>query len=277
MHRERSILENTSLGKKIEYISDYNPSLLYPIPRALKRQDLGITQALPFVGQDIWNAFEISWLNTKGKPMVGMAEFIVPCESTHLIESKSLKLYLYSLNQCKFDSIADVERIIQQDLSATSGAYTQVTLAPLYRTIKESHKHFSGFCLDDLDISCDTYETEPAFLTTENHFVTETVYSDLLRSNCLVTGQPDWGSVQIFYSGNQIQHEGLLKYIVSFRNHVEFHEHCVERIFMDIMTRCQPEKLCVYARYTRRGGIDINPYRANFEVTQLEKARLCRQ
>lgn len=270
-------LHNSPLGKSSSYISQYQRDLLFPIPRQLKRDEIGIHGALPFTGADIWNAFEVSWLNVKGKPIVAYAEFNFPCESTHLIESKSFKLYLNSLNNTRFESFASVEKILIRDLSAAAGATVSVTLTPLGNVSEKIAHGLAGICLDDLDITCDTYLTQPAYLTTTSHIVTETITSDLLKSNCLITGQPDWGSIAISYTGKKIQHEGLLKYIVSFRNHNEFHEQCVERIFMDIMQFCQPEKCLVVARYTRRGGLDINPWRANYQIDIVENTRLVRQ
>lgn len=256
-------LKDAPLGKASSYIATYQRDLLYKIPRQLKRDEIGISTTLPFQGNDIWNAFELSWLNSKGKPVVALAEFIVPCESPYLVESKSFKLYLNSFNNTSFDSSETVLKTLRADLSETVGAGIDVKLFPLHQAA-QTPQSFSGLLLDDLDILCDTYHTQPLYLETENEWVTETLYSDLLKSNCLVTGQPDWGSIQIIYTGKKINHAGLLKYIVSFRNHDEFHEQCVERIFSDIMHRCTPEKLAVYARYTRRGGLDINPYRANY-------------
>jgi 7-cyano-7-deazaguanine reductase len=185
---------------------------------------------------------------------------------------------LNSFNNTLFDSFLSVSAILTRDLSEAAGEPVAVKLIPLGQLPEKIHSHFSGINLDELDIACDTYTTEPAYLQTEDMLVTETLYSDLLKSNCLVTGQPDWGSVQITYTGKKIQHEGLLKYIVSFRNHDEFHEQCVERIFTDIMKQCAPQQLLVYARYTRRGGLDINPYRATFNFAMnIENNRLCRQ
>jgi len=271
------LLKHAPLGKQSSYISHYQPGLLFPISRASKRDEIGISSALPFYGNDIWNAFEVSWLNAKGKPIVGAAEFFFPCESPNIIESKSFKLYLNSLNNTSFNSFAEVKKILARDLSEAAGAVVSVKLFPLSHAAVNIAQQFDGICLDDLDIACDTYTTQPEYLATENNAITETLHSDLLKSNCLVTGQPDWGSLQITYTGKQINHAGLLKYIVSFRNHNEFHEQCVERIFMDVMTHCQPEKLFVYARYTRRGGLDINPYRANYSLNDIENQRLFRQ
>lgn len=265
------------LGKKSTYIATYQPNLLFPITRLIKRAEIDITDHIPFQGVDIWNAFELSWLNKKGKPMVALGEFIFPCDSPNIIESKSFKLYLNSFNNSSFKSINEVAHAMQHDLSNAAGCAVNVTLSDIDNYTPIMKQTFSGICLDKLDISCDTYHVNSDFLKTEHTIVTETVYSDLLKSNCLVTGQPDWGSIQIHYVGKQIQHEGLLKYIISFRNHNEFHEQCVERIFMDIMRCCMPEKLTVFARYTRRGGLDINPLRSTESINQLSNIRLCRQ
>ncbi|OGT45924.1 MAG: NADPH-dependent 7-cyano-7-deazaguanine reductase QueF [Gammaproteobacteria bacterium RIFCSPHIGHO2_12_FULL_41_20] len=268
---------HSPLGKKNEYISHYQPDLLFPIERQAQRQQLGITaNALPFQGNDVWNAYELSWLNTQGKPMIAMAEFIFPCTSSHLIESKSFKLYLNSFNNTQFDSMEAVQAILVRDLTKATGTAVFVQIQTLANVCMELQRSFSGICLDELAVTCDTYSVTPAYLQTENQLVTESLYSDLLKSNCPVTGQPDWASVQIAYTGKQIQHAGLLKYIVSYRNHQEFHEQCVETIFCDIQRYCQPEKLCVFARYMRRGGLDINPYRANYPV-KLVNQRLWRQ
>lgn len=267
---------NSPLGKKSRYIAEYQRELLFPIPRIGKRQEIHVPAVLPFVGADIWNGFEISWLNAKGKPVVVVGEFIFPCTSPYIIESKSFKLYLNSFNNTAFDSISDVTKIMIRDLSEAAGAPVHVVLTPVAE-VRITTSALSGINLDLLDVACDIYETKPDFLSTTEKPVSETVYSDLLKSNCLVTGQPDWGSVQITYTGNQISHEGLLKYIVSFRNHNEFHEQCVERIFMDIWRRCKPTRLSVLARYTRRGGLDINPYRSTEIDFIPSNDRLCRQ
>jgi 7-cyano-7-deazaguanine reductase len=270
------ILKDAPLGKKATYTSQYQPDLLYTVPRQMHRKELGIQAKLPFQGNDIWNAFEMSWLNTKGKPIVATAEFIFPCTTPNLIESKSFKLYLNSFNNTAFESAQHVEETLMKDLSKAAGEKIIVKLFPLPHTHGKSAHHFTGIYLDILDIECQSYTINPDYLTTETSVVTETLHSDLLKSNCLITGQPDWASLQICYTGKKIHHEGLLKYIVSFRNHNEFHEQCVERIFTDIMAHCMPKKLVVYARYTRRGGLDINPYRSNYAVA-MENERLYRQ
>ncbi|MBK7645958.1 MAG: NADPH-dependent 7-cyano-7-deazaguanine reductase QueF [Betaproteobacteria bacterium] len=267
------------LGKATEYQSHYTPELLYPIPRQLKRSELGIADgALPFVGEDLWNAYELSWLNPKGKPVVAVGTFRFPVDSPNLIESKSFKLYLNSFNQTRFDSLEAVEVALVSDLSAAAGKLISVTLEPLSTHPKAIIGIPSGVLLDDLDIDCDCYQPAPQFLTADTgRVVEETLFSHLLKSNCLVTGQPDWAMVVIRYRGHVIDRAGLLRYIVSFRNHNEFHEQCVERIFVDIRKHCSPEALSVYARYTRRGGLDINPFRSTGEYATPDNTREIRQ
>jgi len=264
------------LGKTSEYVSTYTPTLLYPIPRVINRSELKITDKLPFHGVDIWNAYEISWLNEKGKPQIAVGEFYIPCDSSHLIESKSFKLYLNSLNQSQFSDQGSVEKTLQQDLSLACRVQVTVKLKSISDFTDQSIVGFPGQCLDDLDVTISTYQTNKADLTTQDQSIKESVHSHLLKSNCPVTGQPDWGSVVIHYAGMKIDHRGLLKYIISFRNHQEFHEMCVERIFMDILNQCEPKALTVYGRYTRRGGLDINPFRSNFEKVYPNQ-RLARQ
>lgn len=267
------MLENSVLGKKSVYPETYQPDVLFAIPRKQHREKLAIKSSLPFSGHDFWNAYELSWLNAKGKPQIAYAQFIFPCESPKLVESKSLKLYLNSFNHTKFASLEAVATVLRRDLSLLTESDVNVNVsfeAPLLTS------EFNGICLDDLDIECDIYLPHQDYLSTEDEEVNELLYSNLLKSNCPITGQPDWASIQIAYTGKKIRHDNLLKYIVSLRNHDEFHEHCVERIYIDIKKRCAPEKLCVYARYTRRGGIDINPYRANYPIT-IENNRLGRQ
>jgi 7-cyano-7-deazaguanine reductase len=277
MKHELDNVTLSPLGKETRYVAEYQKELLFPIARKLKRDEIQVPDRLPFKGVDIWNAYEISWLNEKGKPVVALGEFILPCYSPNIIESKSLKLYLNSFNNTRFASSEQVRQRIQHDLSECAGASVCVSLILLDESSSQIISSFAGICLDQLDIECDHFVVEPHFLTTESETVSEIVYSDLLKSNCLVTNQPDWGSVQIQYSGKKIQHAGLLKYIVSFRNHNEFHEQCVERIFMDIMQICQPEKLTVHACYTRRGGLDINPYRSTEKEMPDKIARQWRQ
>ena len=271
--------EESLLGKESPYCHQYDPSLLFPIPRQQKREELGISaDSLPFHGVDVWTAYEVSWLNEQGKPEARMARFTFDAASPNLIESKSFKLYLNSFNGSHFGSDEDVIRHLETDLSKASGKPVLAELFSLNepQTLIAHPPHAK--CLDDLPIEVAHYQVEPKLLKAQPHLpqIGERLYSHLLKSNCLVTGQPDWGSVVIEYEGVPIRHESLLAYIVSFREHNEFHEQCVERIFTDLMQRCRPKKLLVYARYVRRGGLDINPYRANFEV-QFDLSRFVRQ
>lgn len=255
--------EASPLGKPSAYRNTYAPELLYPLDRAPKRAEIGVGGVLPFVGEDLWNAYELSWLDPKGKPVVAIGVFRVPAESPRLIESKSLKLYLNSFNGTRLASMTVVAARIAQDLSAAAGAPVKVQLAEL----DAGERHVAtlrGTLIDAIDVDITNYQPAPQHLRTDDAAAAdETLVSHLLKSNCLVTGQPDWGTVYIRYSGAPIDRTGLLRYIVSFRDHNEFHEQCVERIFMDVMTRCAPTRLAVWARYTRRGGLDINPYRTS--------------
>jgi 7-cyano-7-deazaguanine reductase len=253
------------LGKPVAYCEHYAPGLLFPIPRQAKRAELGIREGtLPFGGEDLWHAYELSWLNPRGKPVVALGEFRVPADTPRLVESKSLNLYLNSFNQTRFESIEAVCRTIECDLSAAAGGHVRVTLTDLCERPRREIGEPPGTLLDTLDVAVDRYQPAPELLSSDvGSQVAETLHSHLLKSNCLVTGQPDWGCVVLSYRGPAIAHEGLLRYIVSFRQHNEFHEQCVERIFIDVTTRCRPEALAVWALYTRRGGLDINPFRSS--------------
>lgn len=267
------------LGKKTVYASTYDAALLCPVPRHPKREELGLGESLPFAGVDIWNAYELSWLNEKGKPVVAMAEFRVPCTSPHLIESKSFKLYLNSFNQTPFAGFEAVHEVLTEDLGRAAGAEVGVRLLDGAAIAGQVIATLPGRCIDDVDVEIDRYDLDPSLLdgaADPRQVVDETLHSHLLKSNCLVTGQPDWGSVLVRYRGGRIDPGALLRYLVSFRQHNEFHEQCVERIFADLMRRCRPERLTVYARYTRRGGLDINPFRSNFEP-EAQNLRLARQ
>ena len=278
--------EQSALGKPSAYADHYDPTLLFPIPRADKRREIGVGAAPVFFGADLWTAIELSWLNPRGKPQVAIAHFTVPCETVHIIESKSFKLYLGSFTNTPFPDAAQVLARLRADLNDAlwrgapamqSGVGVKILLPELFD--REPIHELDGLSLDRLDIECTRYTPAPELLRA-NHDeqpVTEVLTSNLLKSNCLVTGQPDWGSVQIAYSGPQIDQEGLLQYLVSFRNHNEFHEQCVERIFMDIWSRCKPAKLSVYARYTRRGGLDINPFRTSYPQPLPRNVRTARQ
>ncbi|MEY4753297.1 MAG: hypothetical protein RJA44_972, partial [Pseudomonadota bacterium] len=254
--------------------------LLFPIARAPKRAEIGILSAtLPFMGADLWTAYELSWLTPRGKPVVALASITVPCDSPAIIESKSFKLYLNSFNMTRFESPEQVRETLLRDLSAAAGVRVGVRLILPEQFDTQPIHELSGVNLDRLDLDCEHYTPAPELLRAalDEQPVEETLCSNLLKSNCLVTGQPDWGSVQISYTGPQIDQTGLLQYLVSFRNHNEFHEQCVERIYMDLMTRCQPTKLQVYARYTRRGGLDISPWRTSHPAAAPANVRTARQ
>jgi len=261
--------DDLSLGKQVEYEYNYNPALLQGVPRSLSRDTLALDAAsLPFSGIDTWTGYELSWLNSKGKPHVAILECNVPITSPNLIESKSFKLYLNSFNQTKFASSDEVTQVLSRDLSSCAGEPVEVNLLLPSAFGSLQFKEFSGTLLDDLDVEITSYSPDTSTLAVDETAasVSEMLMSHLLKSNCLITSQPDWASIQIKYEGKQIDHEGLLKYLISFRQHNEFHEQCVERIYCDIMQHCKPEKLTVCARYTRRGGLDINPFRSNFEA-----------
>ncbi|MDM0075765.1 NADPH-dependent 7-cyano-7-deazaguanine reductase QueF [Variovorax sp. J2P1-59] len=278
--------EQSQLGRASAYADHYDASLLFPIPRSTQREAMGIAgNALPFFGADLWTAFELSWLNPRGKPQLAIAHFTIPCETPNIIESKSFKLYLNSFNSTVFVDVEAVRERLKADLSEAAwrgsdrSASIGVKLLAPGEFDREPVDELDGLDLDRLDIECTQYQPAPELLSSDSTQapVTETLTSRLLKSNCLVTGQPDWGSVQIRYSGPAIDQAGLLAYIVSFRNHNEFHEPCAERMFTDIWRRCQPTKLAVYARYTRRGGLDINPFRTSWPQPLPANTRTARQ
>ena len=270
------------LGQSTQYPDQYDPSLLFQIPRSENRLKLGIkeNQALPFVGVDIWNAFELSWLNPKGKPQVALAEFQIPADSPHMIESKSFKLYLNSLNNAHFADEHELRERLITDLSAAAGSKITARIQANETIAKKGMQEMSGVLLDRLDIEIDPrIPADPSLLGVNEDFgpIEQCLVSHLLKSNCPVTGQPDWASVQIRYQGRPILEEGLLRYLIGFRQLGEFHEHCVETIFSDIKRECKPDKLSVYARYTRRGGLDINPFRTDHNAPWPDNIRHARQ
>jgi 7-cyano-7-deazaguanine reductase len=267
-------LTNLTLGKSTEYCSEYNPNLLQAVPRSLNRDDLSLQgNDLPFVGEDVWYGYELSWLNNKGKPVVAVAEFRFPCISPNLVESKSFKLYLNSFNQSHFSTMDEVTQILVKDLSNTAQAQAKVKLFPVEQcpelAIVSADKTYSS--IDEEDITIDSYHYQAELLnkaqtSPSTDEVSERLVSHLLKSNCLITNQPDWASIYIDYKGKAIDKAVLLEYLVSFRQHNEFHEQCVERIFCDLQQYCQLDELTVFARYTRRGGLDINPFRSTHET-----------
>jgi 7-cyano-7-deazaguanine reductase len=278
MSEMKKTLDKLHLGKATIYTSSYDASLLSPIPRSLGREALGLSASPDFGGVDLWTAYEVSWLDNSGKPHVAIAEFVVPADSDFIVESKSLKLYLNSLNQTIYESWDAVQQVIAQDLSTCAASSVGVILYTLDQFAEIGVVTLPGVCVDDIEATFDHYLPNPELLELDEgeQLVTESLCSHLLKTNCPVTGQPDWASVLIEYRGRKINHQSILKYIVSFRDEQDFHEQCVERIYSEIMEYCRPEKLTVYARYTRRGGIDINPLRSNDE-RGAESLRLSRQ
>jgi len=271
--------EDSPLGKSSEYIATYTPALLFPIPRAAKWAELGLSaETLPYQGVDYWNCFELSWLLPSGKPVVAMGEFAIPADSPNIIESKSFKLYLNSLNQTAFSSADELTAVLVKDLSAAAGKPVGVRLRSLAEVTAEGVAAAPGLCIDELDVSISNYsQPSPELLRCDQtRIVEECLHSHLLKSNCPVTGQPDWGTLVLEYRGAALDHASLLAYLVSFRQHADFHEQCVERIFLDLKRLLDPEHLTVYARYVRRGGLDINPYRSTGPISP-DNRRLVRQ
>lgn len=278
------------LGKPTNYISNYAPELLQAVPRSLNREDLGLVDSQPFSGWDVWHGYELSWLNAKGKPVVALMRCFVPASTPNIIESKSFKLYLNSFNQTRLPSLEEVVKRLKADLSATAGGSVVVELYQPDDTQAFALSALPGRCIDDLDIEVTQYSLEPRSLKSESaneleqrsreasgDVVSEVLHSHLLKSNCLITNQPDWASIIIEYKGRKISHELLLRYLISFRMHNEFHEQCVERIFIDLMSAFELESLSVQALYTRRGGLDINPYRTNTNQMMPPLYRVNRQ
>jgi 7-cyano-7-deazaguanine reductase len=278
-YSDAEALQGLTLGQSTSYKSEYDASLLQAVPRSLNRDDLNLPHPLPFYGCDIWTLYELSWLNNNGLPQVAIGEVRLPATSPNLVESKSFKLYLNSFNQTRFKRWEDVQQALQKDLSQCAGEPVSVELKSLQNFSGQAIVDFNGDCIDEQPIVIDRYDFDPGLLQTEENasVVEETLHSHLLKSNCLITNQPDWGSVEIQYRGAKIHRESLLRYLVSFRQHNEFHEQCVERIFNDINKLCQPSELTVYARYTRRGGLDINPFRSTHSSEPTHNVRMARQ
>ena len=269
-------LRRSPLGRATPYSDRYDAALLFALPRSLQREALGLTGALPFTGFDIWTAYELTWLDPRGKPAIAIASIEVPCESPSIVESKSVKRYIGSFAQSQFDSGEHVRTTIGRDVGAACGASVAVELrdpvsgAPAIAPL-------AGESLDGQSLSIDRYEIDARLLASSAPNVAETLTTELFRSQCPVTGQPDYASVQLTYEGPRIERAALLRYLVSYRRHAGFHEYCVERIFVDVMARCACAGLSVYARFTRRGGIDINPFRTNAGIPRPENTRTARQ
>lgn len=270
-------LARAPLGRPSGHPDRYAPSLLFAVPRAPQRAALGITGVLPFTGVDLWTAYELTWLDTGGKPQVALATFEVPADSPSIMESKSVKLYLGSFAQTRCAGLTEITGTIQQDLSHACGARVGVVLRGPTAFRGQSIRELAGESIDDLGVTCDAYDVDPALLSARGDVLDETLTSRLFRSVCPVTAQPDIASLQLTYRGPRIDREGLLRYLVSYRCHAGFHEHCVERIFTDVRGRCRCEALSVLARFTRRGGLDINPFRTNAGVANPDNVRTARQ
>lgn len=270
-------LHNAPLGKSSEYPDQYDPSLLFPVAREENRRRIGLEDGRwPWFGEDLWQAWEISWLRPGGVPAVAWAEIRFPAASPSIIESKSLKLYLNSLNQAVFSTVEQVAETITADLSSACGAAVDVRLLSVDESAPAIGRPEGYELIDDEPVDDVVYEYSAESLAVSGEQVSEQLCSHLLKSNCPVTGQPDWATVLIRYQGKKIDRSGLLRYIVSFRQKQDFHEHCVETVFTDLMARCKPEHLTVCARYTRRGGLDINPWRST-SPEQGPGPRLVRQ
>jgi 7-cyano-7-deazaguanine reductase len=272
-------VNDSSLGRPVSYAGDYDPTRLFAIPRAPARAALGLGDPLPFHGVDIWNAYELSWLDPRGKPRLALAELRVPASSPALIESKSLKLYLNGFMQTRVAGADELQSCIARDLSQAAGAPVAVHLMPLSALDGQAFGALEGDCIDDLELDFSEYaRPDPGLLAADDTPGAERLVSHLLKSNCPVTGQPDWASVQVDYAGERrIDRRSLLRYLVGFREHAEFHEQCVERIWRDLHALLQPRRLGVYARYTRRGGLDINPFRSSDPAAPAGNPRLARQ
>jgi 7-cyano-7-deazaguanine reductase len=270
-------LARAPLGHPSGHPDQYAPSLLFAVPRAPQRAALGLSGPLPFTGVDLWTAYELTWLDAGGKPQVALATLDVPIDSPSIIESKSMKLYLGSFAQTRCAGMTEIAATIERDLSQACGAQVGVVLRGPAAFEVQSIRELAGVSIDDLRVACDAYDVEPALLAANGDVVDETLTSRLFRSVCPVTAQPDIASLQLTYRGPRIDREGLLRYLVSYRCHAGFHEHCVERIFVDVASRCRCEQLSVLARFTRRGGLDINPFRTNAGAANPDNVRTARQ
>ena len=265
---QRTLHPSAPLGQKSSYPSGYDKTLLHPVERRMQRQAMKIPENVEFKGYDVWNAYEILCRNLKGKPMRTLATFLVPANSRNLCESKSVKLYLNSLNHERFSSLDVVAHIIARDLSEICEAPVKAIMKPDSLFSIENNFQESFRCIDDIDIEINHYMRTPELLIPDFHTIIEDkIATHLFKSHCLCTGQPDMGSIFIDYDGPKIDDESMLSYLVSYSEHAGFSENCIEQIFIDIMTCAKPKKLCIFGRFTRRGGIDINPYRSTHDIS----------
>jgi 7-cyano-7-deazaguanine reductase len=277
MNALRDDLAAAPLGHATDYPDTYDAGLLFAVPRAPQRRALGLGDVLPFAGADLWTAFELTWLDRLGKPEIAIASFEVPASSPAIVESKSVKLYLGSFAQTRFADAAAVTAVIAGDLTAAVGAAVRVELLAPAKFGQLRIVELAGESLDALPVEIARYEIDPSTLLASGAAVAETLRTDLFRSLCPVTGQPDFASIAIAYRGPRIDRGGLLRYLVSYRSHAGFHEHCAERIFVDVMAACRCEALSVEARFTRRGGVDINPIRSSAAASLPRNVRTARQ
>ena len=272
---------DTLLGKKTAYVFKYNPQILTPISRMLGRSNLSNANKFIAKGFDLWNCYEFSWLNDKNKPQARILEFYVKADSKNIVESKSMKLYLNSFSNTVFVDEHQVVKCLVRDLNTVTESLVVVKVKNLQEFHQQSLFCFQEICLDDLDVTITDFKVDKELLKKDisQQTVKETLYTDLFKSNCLITKQPDWASVKIDYIGPKIDHQSLFKYLMSYRDQDGFHEHCVEHIFCDLYDLLRPEQLTVYARYTRRGGIDINPIRSTLDLntTEINNFRQIRQ
>lgn len=261
------------LGKKLLQPRKYDPLILFPIPRK--------TRNIELYGYDLWRAYELIWLNQKGKPTAGILEIVYPSQSKCIVESKSLKLYLGGLSYAKFDKKSDVVETIRADLGnilhTTWISVRIIEQDDFAQIINKPHPY--GDCLDNLDMPIEVYQRDPDLLACSQVKTEETLYTDLFRTNCPITGQPDWASVEIRYKGNMIHKDALLRYLCSYRDYQGFAEEICEQIFADIKNKCSPETIIVKCFYTRRGGIDITPVRCSRQISigDIDRTRLIRQ
>lgn len=256
--------KNLPLGQQLLASSEYDPEQLRSVSRKIGRKNIGISDnsSLPFMGEDVWNCWELSWLNSQGKPAIAVAEIRVPAGTSNMVESKSLKLYLNSFSMTRVGSADSLREIIARDIGRIVEEHVSVQLILPEAFGKLRIIEPEGICIDRQKIMITEFSINPNLLAVEKSRVSETLYSRLIRTNCPVTGQPDWATVCLTYSGPRIRPDSLLRYFVSFRQHKGFHESCVETMFCHILQKCQPESLTISARFTRRGGIDINPFRS---------------
>lgn len=270
-------ISDSPLGKAARYPEAYDATLLYPVERAPQREALGVVGEVPFHGADRWTAWELAWLDGSGRPCAGIARFSVPCTSRSVVESKSVKLWLVSLNNARFDGVDALRATLSRDLSGATGAGVDVDVALPDRWSSLARAEPDGASIDDVVPGAFPGVPDPSLLRSGGAPVDETLVTRAFRSLCPVTGQPDYATISIDYRGPAIDRAGLLAYLIGYRHHPGFHEHCVESIYMDVLRACGPQRLTVEARFTRRGGVDINPFRSSDPATDVRSSPTIRQ